>query len=120
MVGQYAALLKGVLEGHEGRPCASGRAFVWNDRRVINFLRILVRLISGIYTDKGHETKHKTRRHGVGDHTRRAFTLPTVWMHNLIRTTAEEVDQQGACEHRGQTGKGGRRENPCPGQACRE
>ena len=46
VVGQYAALLKGVLEGHVGRPCVSGRAFVWNDRRVINFLRILVRLIS--------------------------------------------------------------------------
>ena len=69
---------------------------------------------------KGHETKHKTRRHGVVDHTQRASTLPTTWLLNFLGTAEEEVDQPGASEHRGQTGKRGKRENPCPGQACRE
>ena len=69
---------------------------------------------------KGHETKHKTRRHGVGDHTQRTSTLPTTWLLNFLGTAEQEVDQPGASEHRGQTGKRGKRENPCPGQACRE
>ena len=41
---------------------------------------------------KGHQTKHKTRRHGVGDHTRRAFTLPTTWLLNFLGRAEQEVD----------------------------